>query len=136
MLVFEIPGKPSTQHRHRTCIRGDRTISYDPDSHEKEQIKWLIRSQFNQKPLACPIAIKIDFYFPVPKGTSHVKKMGMLCGIIPYTKKPDIDNLEKKALDVLSEIVYEDDRQVFEMSSRKLYGEVPKTMIYVQPFTH
>ena len=50
--------------------------------------------------------------------------------------KPDIDNLEKKVLDVLSKIVYNDDKQIYEIHSRKLYGVNPKTVICVKPYNY
>lgn len=65
-----------------------------------------------------PIHIKLEFVFEKPKSWSRLKKDSTVW----HTVKPDIDNLEKSALDFLNGIVYIDDSQVCVIESKKVYG--------------
>ena len=55
----------------------------------------------------------------------------MIEGVRRPTKKPDIDNVEKIILDALNGIAYDDDKQVVEEASSKLYSDVPRVEIEV-----
>jgi len=53
--------------------------------------------------------------------------------LLDHAKKPDYDNVEKFILDVLSGVVYEDDRQVYKAQAKKEYSENPRTEIFIMP---
>ena len=68
---------------------------------------------------------------PIPESTSKIRRSAMLNRQLHHIKKPDTTNLQKFAEDVLSGIVFEDDRQVVWITSKKIYSEKPRTVITV-----
>jgi Holliday junction resolvase RusA-like endonuclease len=73
------------------------------------------------QPLGCPLAVRLDFYFPRPK--KHFKKAALRDNApLWYVAKPDADNLAKAVLDALTAVgFWHDDNQVAKLSVRKLY---------------
>ncbi len=127
MITLVIDGMPIVLQRHRMC----RGKAYDPQVKEKEQIRWQLRSQFNQKPLSGPLAVSVTFHFVPPKNTSYVKKKQMLHGKIHRIERPDLSNLIKWVEDCGNGLLWEDDAQIFAITSRKIYGERPQTLIQI-----
>ena len=80
-----------------------------------------------------PVQVYVTFYMPIPKSTP--KKDAAWMDGAPHFKKPDIDNLLKAALDLLSGKVFDDDSYVARQSAEKVYtsGD-PCTVISVEPF--
>lgn len=130
MIQLEIFGRPKPCNSHHTS--GKRF--YNPKQKEITSAKWQVKSQFNQKPIPSATEIKVSYFFHVPKNTSYIKKKQMLANMIKHTSRPDTDNLTKFLKDVLSGIVFEDDKQVWHEDCRKLWCETEKdekTLIYV-----
>lgn len=105
--------------------------TFSPRYREKQQIQWQIRAQFNQAPIAGPVWCEFTFHMPIPKGTSKVRRIQMLNGIIHPSKRPDRTNILKLYEDCLNGIVIEDDGQIVDGPVRKIYGEMPKTVIKI-----
>ncbi len=53
-------------------------------------------------------------------------------GLLKHIKKPDVDNLIKLYLDVISGIVMQDDNCVSLGSAIKVYSINPRTVIYIE----
>lgn len=68
-------------------------------------------------------AIKLDLLFCFKKAKSCKKDY--------HTQRPDIDNLEKAILDGLNKTAFEDDCQVVEMKSKKVFSDTDKILITV-----
>ena len=68
-------------------------------------------------------AVKLDLLFCFKKAKSCKKDY--------HTQRPDIDNLEKAILDGLNKTAFEDDCQVVEMKSQKVFSDVDKIVITV-----
>ena len=103
----------------KESIRGGKFGFYKSDN-TREYIRFLksqIREQFYGKPLNCAISSRITFQFP----TKNVDDFGK-----PYTKKPDIDNLEKALYDAGNKILYEDDSLIYSHTVEKIWGEEGK----------
>lgn len=129
MFTFEIQGQPVPWSAHR----GYGRRSFNPKFKEKQYYQWQIRSQFNREnPIGGPVRLHISFYLPIPKGTSFIRRKQMLNGKSFHIKRPDLDNLNKFLEDCLKTIVFEDDSQVCEIVSKKIYGEIPKTVVQVE----
>lgn len=129
MIKIILPGEPIAKMRPRFSRKG----TYDPQHREKHASKFQVLSQVNKfaVPFAScvPIEIEIDFYFSIPSGKENLHRWDLLY----HTSKPDYDNLEKWILDVMSGIVYNDDRQVIQCTTKKKYCENPRTEIYIMP---
>lgn len=70
-----------------------------------------------------PLRAIIGFYFSIPKSYSKKRKKAIYEGSEALTRRPDIDNLVKSVLDGLNGVAYEDDAQVVEVATYKVYGE-------------
>jgi len=130
MIKITLPGEPISKDRPRFSKFG----TYDPQKPQKHACKFQILDQVHQyKNLPFPsdisIEIHMNFYFSIPKGLENLNSWGLL----DHAKKPDYDNVEKFILDVLSGVVYEDDRQVYKAQAKKEYSENPRTEIFIMP---
>jgi Holliday junction resolvase RusA-like endonuclease len=59
----------------------------------------------------------------MPKSWSK-KKKAVMWGK-PHTSKPDIDNLVKAILDALNGVAFNDDSQIWEIQSSKIWTDEP-----------
>lgn len=77
-----------------------------------------------EEPLHGPVFLQVRWCFPYRKSE---KKSVTRAGLeIPHTTRPDLDNLEKALLDVLTRCrFWEDDSQVFTKSTAKVWGPEP-----------
>lgn len=72
------------------------------------------------------------FYMPIPKSMGRTERALAHQGFLKHTKKPDVDNLIKLYLDVVSGIVFDDDNCVSLGSAIKVYSLNPRTEIYIE----
>ena len=77
-----------------------------------------------------PFRIEIRVEIKPPKNTS--RKKTMILYDKPYTKKPDIDNIQKIILDSLNGLAYKDDKQVFKSNIEKVYGITDRIIIFLE----
>lgn len=130
MIKITLPGEPISKDRPRFSRFG----TYDPQKPQKQAAKFQVIDQLKKYPrlpfpAGIPIEIDMTFYYSIPTGMENIHSWGLL----DHTKKPDYDNNEKWILDVLSGIVYEDDRQVCKAQAKKEYSENPRTEIEIMP---
>jgi Holliday junction resolvase RusA-like endonuclease len=81
-------------------------------------------------PLEGPLALALTFVFETPK--SYLRKDGTLRpGLSPYKgTKPDLDNLEKLVMDVMTHArLWRDDGQVAWKFAEKFWGAIPGVRI-------
>jgi Holliday junction resolvase RusA-like endonuclease len=129
MIQLEVYGKPEPWAAPKRC----KTHSYDPKAKQKEAARWQIKAQYDDQPYAGAVHLDFTFYFPIPKGTSAVRRRQMLNHILLPTVKPDTTNMQKFYEDCLKGIVIEDDKTATDISSKKRYSEKPRTLIRVIP---
>ena len=129
-LYLVIPGIPQTKLRPRFSRFKGKIRTYDSQGEEKETFKWQLKSRMrNEAIISEALEIIIMFYMPIPKSTAGKKRVLMLDGTVKHTKKPDIDNLLKFALDCMNELVYDDDKQIYRATTAKYYDIEPRTEI-------
>ncbi len=134
MITIIIPGNPIPKMRHCTVRQG---FSFDPQIKDKGAVKWLILQEIRQKfpdiqfPLKGAINCEFYFYFPIPESFSKKEKTLISWDAFEHITKPDCDNLEKFYLDCMSQIVYEDDKRIYRLSTLKRYDETPRTEIRI-----
>jgi Holliday junction resolvase RusA-like endonuclease len=109
-----------------------RGFCYSTHSKYKEIFQSIIRAQYK----SCPLRgyVKLDFVFEFPYPKSSTKKNILLMQverILPT--KCDLSNCVKFAEDCLKKIVIEDDRNVVQITSKKLYGLTGSVIIKVTP---
>ena len=68
-----------------------------------------VREAYTGELYECPVKVTIVVHKPIPK--SKPKKIE----VMPFTQKPDIDNIAKAVLDGLNGVAYRDDSQVTEL---------------------
>jgi Holliday junction resolvase RusA-like endonuclease len=109
-----------------------RGICYSIHSKYKELFHAFILSQYKAPPLRGYVRLDFTFYFPYPKSASEKRKALMDSGQL-YPTRSDLTNLQKFAEDCLKSIVIEDDRNVVQISSKKLYASSGSVTIKITP---
>ena len=115
---------PIAQPRPRVTRFG----TFDPAKEFKAFAKLQMIQQVEET-LDCPIEMEVFFYLPIPKATSKKKHALMLSNEIKHQKVKDIDNMLKYLFDVMNEIVFKDDKQIWNIKAQKLYSDDPRTEI-------
>ena len=134
MITFCLEGPPIPWKRPGKAADGH---SYDAQKKEKETLRWRIKGQYLDPPIKGPLKFGADFFFKIPPYVSQIKKVEMSAGFFKHIQKPDIDNLLKFYMDVLTGVVWEDDCQIFSfMESNKRYAENPKVVLKVLDLSH
>ncbi len=117
-------GKPIAQPRHLfSCISG-RARPYLPKNAPVRTWKsaiaaTVIECKLYNKMIDCPVKLSAAFYLPLPKS-------GKIKELTPHNSKPDLDNLVKALMDVLTTSkVWTDDKLVQDLSLQKYYSAVP-----------
>lgn len=125
-VEFVVPGKAMGKQRPRFARRGKFVSTYTP----KKTLDYqnTVVKEFNKvargRKLVGSIKAEICAIYEPPKSINKRKRQELLSGKIPYTKKPDVDNLAKSILDGLNEIAYDDDSSIDEAHVTKMYGEI------------
>jgi Holliday junction resolvase RusA-like endonuclease len=132
-LHFDVPIIPVGKQRPRVVKRGRFVSSYTPDQTvaAEDAIRFSFRQAFPSHE-AFPegvVLLTLDAYFPPPKSFPRWKQERVESERFPHTKKPDIDNIVKLAMDALNGIAYQDDSQVWIQSARKVYSNRPRLAI-------
>jgi Holliday junction resolvase RusA-like endonuclease len=100
------------------------------DKQTKEKLAmglYLIQQHGNDPKFKGPLKLDMHFRMPIPKSISKRKHSEY------QSTYPDIDNLIKMVLDTINntETIWEDDKQVAEISSTKIYDTKPRTIIII-----
>ena len=139
---FTVPGEPISQPRQRHALIGGHVRNYTPAKAPVQTYKALVRMAASQAmsgpPTGLPVGVTIECAFARPK--SHYRTGANSHALKPnapyrHAKKPDAENCAKAVLDALTEIVYEDDKQVACLHVLKLYADEagsPHTKIWVE----
>jgi len=126
--TFTLYGKPIPQARHRGYQRDGRTHYYDPCSQQKATHRIEVLDQIRLKPsytrLVGPIGCKMTFGMGRCSDSLKRSPNGSY-----HTKKPDIDNLCKYYFDMMSDLVFDDDKQIAYTELHKIYTPEPYTHI-------
>lgn len=144
MISFRVFGTPKRQPRPRAGVRkvftpeGPRMVvrAYNPSDAEgwKSEIARAAEDVRPNSPLEGPVRVEIAFLFARPKRLCTKKHP---IGRLRHDIRPDRDNLDKAALDVLQAIgFFRDDSQVCAGEVSKFYcaiGELPGAEIQIGP---
>jgi len=137
VIEIIIPGKPIAKKRPRFARIGKGVRAYS--AQETEEGRFLMHlMQQSKQPLDGPLAVRMHFYVPRPKGHygsgKNTDKLKPSAPALPTTK-PDLDNYVKFAWDCCNGVVWRDDAQVVDEYSVKRYSDEPRTVIQVMTAT-
>lgn len=119
---FFIPVAPVAKGRPRFFRRGNFVGTFTPTrtrEYESGIKSFALRyvRENRVKMATGPVSIKIDFFMPRPKNHNAARRS------IPWhTSRPDFDNLVKAVLDSLNGVFFEDDSQICQEETRKMYA--------------
>ena len=130
--TITVPGEPIAKGRPRfyagRAYTPARTREYE------SQIKKTYGTSYgSEEPMTGPVSVCVSAYFKIPSGWSKSKTAEAQRYDILPTKKPDVDNLLKIALDGLNGLAWQDDSQVVSVSGQKYYSDTPRMEITVYP---
>lgn len=109
-----------------------RGMCYSAHTKYKEIFHAFIISQYKDAPLKGYVKLDLTFSFPYPKSASKKNLELMKAGKL-FPTKSDLTNLQKFAEDCLKKIVIDDDRNVVQISSKKLYAMAGSVQIKIIP---
>jgi Holliday junction resolvase RusA-like endonuclease len=106
---------------------------YNPQSDLITKAKWEVVSQKeNWHRMEGAVSINVLFKMKIPKSLSESKRKSLEGRA--HIQKPDTDNLVKFVKDVLSGLVYDDDRTVADLHAKKVWSETPATIVEVSNY--
>jgi Holliday junction resolvase RusA-like endonuclease len=115
-----------------TAPKLSRGLCYSTHTKYKEIFHAFILAQYKKEPIKSFVALDITFHFPYPKSASKAKIRTMEEGKL-FPTKSDLSNCVKFAEDCLKKIVIEDDRNVVQITSKKLYALNGSIIIKISP---
>lgn len=126
---IDVPGQPVGKGRPRFARLPKGVKAYTPKKTKdyEQRVSWLTP----YRPTSGPIRVEIVAIFKRPKSMSRKKDPAHR---ILHTKKPDLDNVIKSAIDGISGRAMEDDSQVCRIEGEKWYAaksEEPHTEINI-----
>lgn len=132
-----IPGKPISKNRPRFARRGKFTTTYSDQVAESGKFFLACREQVTEKFAG---ALRVHMVFSIPRPKSHygtgknANKLKPTAPNYPDGSRQDLDNLEKFTWDCLNGLSWNDDRQIVESLSRKVWAEPgdEETSIYIE----
>jgi len=143
VIQFFAPGEPKGQPRPRAVSINGSIRMYTPSIvkawRTSIKIAAINAGVRPAEPIAGPISVNLGFVFERPKSHfrsgkySHELKPG---AIEDHIKKPDVDNLSKAVLDVLTELKFWlDDSQVTSLLTAKNFGDHQGCQISIAEIT-
>lgn len=129
-VTLRLEGEPVAKARPRMTRSGH---VYTPDKTTKAENE--IRRAWQEKHgsmIEGPVAVSVVFMLKMPETWSKAKKLLAQDQEVLPTKKPDVDNLVKTVFDALNGMAYDDDKQIVELSARKVYACKSGTVIRVR----
>ena len=138
-IEIVIAGEPVAKGRPRLAvhpIRGQpRAMAYTPaKTRNYENLIKMAAGQAmgDRPPLNGPVKMFVAAYLPIPKSLSKKRQAMAEAGEMRPTKKPDIDNFMKAALDGCNKIAFVDDSQVVDLHAVKVYSRRPRLVIRIE----
>ena len=127
-----IEGKPTALQRHRSMIRNNSIVCYDPCASIKNEISKQIMAQLAYKNELKYEMMKIEyfeaefsFYFKYPYKSKRINHNF-------HNKRPDLSNLIKLYEDILQGILIPDDKLIVLLKAEKKYADTEFTKIILR----
>lgn len=128
MIELSIPLTPTGQMRPRHTRQG-RAYKDKKQITREAQIAGYIVEQAGGKWIDGPVRMDLIAKMPIPKSWSKKKKAEAMAGGIWPDKKPDLSNIIKQIEDVAQGLLFDDDKQICEITARKEYSTKPRWIV-------
>nr|DAF84578.1 MAG TPA: Endodeoxyribonuclease RusA [Myoviridae sp. ctY1522] len=125
VMDFFVPGIPVGKQRPRVTRHGTYTPEKTKDYELRVGRCYCSKTNVRREDYTCPVKMMITVFVAPPHSMSKSMREKALQNAFAPTKKPDIDNVAKSILDALNGLAYQDDKQVCDLSIRKLYSTDP-----------
>ena len=125
VMDFFVPGIPVGKQRPRVTPHGTYTPAKTKDYERLVGRYYCAKAKVRREDYTCPVKMMITIFVAPPRSMSKSMREKALQNAFAPTKKPDIDNVAKSILDALNGLAYQDDKQVCDLSIRKLYSTDP-----------
>lgn len=122
-MTISIPVIPKPKQRVRV-VNGH---AYTPK--QTVQYEQIISKAVQDIRVTGAVGLWVLFEMPMPKSWSKAKKVRM--NGTPHIQTPDTDNLLKSVMDGMKECWW-DDRQVYQVSGKKLWAYEPQVIITIK----
>ena len=136
MIVFTIPGTPVGKGRPRFARRGNFVTTFTPEKTASYENLVKVKAEeamVGHELIAGAVAVTILLFITPPASWSNKKMLQALNHEILPTTKPDVDNVIKGIFDAMNEIVWNDDKQVVDVTIRKRYANTARATVEVRP---
>lgn len=112
-------------------VQRSRFVFYNVNQPYIDYVKSLIIERFPFPPVNSPVSIEFEHILPFPQVLLNKVLKNNLQDVPLHIKRPDTTNLNKQMEDILTGIIYVDDKQVIEITGKKRYGIEVGTKIIV-----
>lgn len=129
----EILGMPVPKGRPRFAPSGHCYTPAKTRQWERSARWQAALAMRGRMPMTGPVRLRVVAVLPVPRSWPEKRRAAALAGAERPTGKPDADNVAKAAGDSIEGIAFRSDSQVVEVVATKVYGDVPKVVIEVEP---
>lgn len=131
-VSFFVPGQPQGKGRPRVGRVGTHARMFTPArtvAYEGLIAMAAQQAMDGAKPFSGPVALAIDAAYTVPASWSEKRRKAALGGWC--VTKPDADNIAKSVGDGGNGVLWEDDKQIVQLTMRKVYAERPGLLVRV-----
>jgi Holliday junction resolvase RusA-like endonuclease len=128
MILINIPGKPLPFKS--PAVYQNRT--FNPRHAEKKQVQDIIKTQYADELLDCPLFVSFTFYIQIPVSFSKKKIESAVKKEIRPISRPDCSNCIKFYEDCLTDTVITDDSRIVHVAAEKFYSLQPHTVICIK----
>ena len=131
-----IPPKATAQQKGAFVLKGHIRFFEKKQVRSAREILFSALKPFQpDEPLATAVSLKVKYFFPYRK--SEKKSVLKNSLITPHTVRPDLDNLEKLLLDVMTSLQFwKDDSQVCDKHTQKFFAPQGKIAIEVKEWSN
>lgn len=143
MIRIVIPGKPrgkaSVRGRVAKAKDGRQFVAAHNTTETRNAMAFVrmlaVEAMQGRPPLDGPIRLEAVLFYQPPARFSKKHRQCALDGYFFPTVKPDASNWLKLIEDALNGVVFIDDKDVCDVSIRKVYGEVAQQVVCVSLIT-
>ena len=128
-----IPPTATAQHKGVFVVNGrPRFFTKKPVRRAEDFLAALVSMHAPDAPFDVPVALTVRWTFPFRKSE---RKSVVRAGLdVPHVSRPDLDNLEKGLLDVLTRLnFWTDDSLVADKRTSKRWGAKPGIDVEIRP---